>query len=396
MAELLGAMGNPHEELACVHIAGTNGKGSVASLLAAVSTATGRRTGLHTSPHLLRVNERLRIDGVPAQDSWLARRIARYRPVFDAVRPSFFEATTALAFLFFAERAVDVAIIETGLGGRLDATNVIHPALSVITSVDLDHTEVLGETVVEIAREKAGIIKTGVPVLTGAEGAACEVLSDIAKSCRAPFHKPCSAADSVSAMPDRLRLTARTAANAYPNLEVGLAGTHQAANAVLAIHAAEMLFADLAPPAVFDGLRCVKRLAGLRARLEVLETVPTTVLDVAHNPASLAAALDHMRTHYDGRLFVLFGAMRDKDISQMAAALAAAQARVAACDLDSARSVGAARLKTALQAQGVTVVYSGALADAWHHVLGAAHEPDAVLVAGSHLLAADVLRLVSL
>ena len=395
MSELLEAMGNPHRALACVHVAGTNGKGSVASLLAAIATASGRRAGLHTSPHLLRVNERLRIDGVPAPGSWLARTIARYRPLFDDVRPSFFEATTALAFLFFAERAVDVAVIETGLGGRLDATNVIQPALSIITSIDLDHTEVLGETVVDIAREKAGIIKAGVPVLSGAAGAANGVLFGIAASRNAPFHQPYAAADSVDSMPDRIRLTARTAANIYPDLEVGLAGTHQAANAVLAIHAAELLFADLVPRTVYDGLRYVTGLAGLRARLELLTLAPTTFLDVAHNPSSLAASLDHLQAHCRGRLFVLFGTMKDKDIERMAEALAAAGARVAACDLDSARSLDAADLRAALQAQGATVIHSGPVAEAWLHVCDAAHEPDAVLATGSHLLAAEVLPLVS-
>ncbi len=395
MSDLLHALGNPHQGLQCVHVAGTNGKGSTASLLAAISTSSGRRTGLHTSPHLLRVNERMRIDGVPAPDAWLARTITRYRPAFDAIGPTFFEATTALAFLFFAERAVDLAIIETGLGGRLDATNVIQPALSIVTSVDLDHMDILGGSVSEIAREKAGIIKAGVPVLVCAEGAASKVLFDVASDRNAPFHKPRCAVDSVDLMPDRISLTARTAANNYPDLEIGLAGRHQVANAVLSICAAELLFSDLVPQAVYDGLRHVARLSGLRARLELLLHEPTTVLDVAHNPSSLAAALDHMRTHCSGRLFVLFGAMMDKDIAQMAAALAAAQARVAACKPDSARSLGATDLKTALQAQGAEVVHCGSVADGWRHLCDAAQDEDAVLVAGSHQLAAEVLQRVS-
>ena len=156
MSSMMEALGHPHEAFESVHVAGTNGKGSTASLLAAISAASGRRTGLHTSPHLLRINERLRLNGEPAPDSWLAHAVDRCRPLFDDLRPTFFEATTALAFLYFAECQVDLAIIEVGLGGRLDATNVLVPTLSIITSISLDHTDLLGRSIERLPAKKEG------------------------------------------------------------------------------------------------------------------------------------------------------------------------------------------------------------------------------------------------
>src|SRR5690606_4396768 len=158
-----------HRAFPSVHVAGTNGKGSTASMIAAVGTAAGLRVGLHTSPHLFHVGERIRVDGVPAPEAWLAAAVARYRPAFEAVGPSFFEATVALSFRYFAGAGVDWVVAEVGLGGRLDATNVLAPAVSVVTSIGLDHTELLGESLAAIAREKAGIVKPATPVVTAAD-----------------------------------------------------------------------------------------------------------------------------------------------------------------------------------------------------------------------------------
>src|SRR5690606_30389522 len=168
MRALMEAMDLPHERFASVHVAGTNGKGSTASMTAAMATAAGWRVGLHTSPHLFDVAERLRLDGTPAPHAWIADAVARYRTDFARIEPSFFEATVALSFRYFADEGVDLAVVEVGLGGRLDATNVLTPRACGITTLGLDHTDLLGDTLEAIAREKAGIAKPGVPLLTSA------------------------------------------------------------------------------------------------------------------------------------------------------------------------------------------------------------------------------------
>ncbi len=164
--KLLALVGNPHRAYPIAHVAGTNGKGSTCSMLAAIGTAAGLRVGLQTSPHVFDVTERMRIDGVPARAAWLDRTVRILRRPIEQIGPSFFEATTALSFLYFAEHSVDLAVVEVGLGGRLDATNIVDPVVCGITAIGLDHVAILGSTLPAIAAEKAGIIKPGVPVFT--------------------------------------------------------------------------------------------------------------------------------------------------------------------------------------------------------------------------------------
>ena len=163
--QILDAMGNPHDRFRSIHVAGTNGKGSTASMIASIGSSLGLRIGLHTSPHLVRITERMRIDGAPAPDEWLDSAVDMYRDGILAAGASFFEATVALSFLFFAENEVDFAVVEVGMGGRLDATNVLMPEVCVVTRIGLDHTEYLGNTLSEIAREKAGIAKRDRPLV---------------------------------------------------------------------------------------------------------------------------------------------------------------------------------------------------------------------------------------
>ncbi|PSQ82100.1 MAG: dihydrofolate synthase, partial [Bacteroidetes bacterium QS_1_63_11] len=190
MRTLVDAMGNPHEALRVVHVAGTNGKGSTSALTAAIATAVGLRTGLPTSPHLTHVAQRMRVNGTPAPTDWLADTLDQHRALIERVQPSFFELTVALTFRYFAEQNVDLAVIEVGLGGRLDSTNVLHPALSVITHVDLDHTEMLGDTLGAIAREKAGIIKPQTPALSAVTKEEAQVaIAEVAAQNDAPLHR---------------------------------------------------------------------------------------------------------------------------------------------------------------------------------------------------------------
>ena len=396
MAVLLEAMGRPQEAFRSVHVAGTNGKGSTASLLAAILTAAGHRTGLHTSPHLFDLNERLRIDGVPAPWKWLASAVARYRNTFERIEPSFFEATVALSFLYFAENGVDWAVVEVGLGGRLDATNVLQPDLSVITSIGLDHTDLLGSTLAAIAREKAGIIKPEVPVLTSAaQPEAVRVIREVAAARTSALHHVHEEVEMLNcqSLLEGTTLSVQTPLRRYDDLFVGLAGAHQQTNAMLALRAAEIVLPDVLREAdVRHGLREVRYLAGLRGRLDVLSREPLVIADVAHNPDGLAAALAFTcaRMTQDGTIHALFGVMRDKALPEMARLLMEASAVVTPVPLAGDRAMPADELGTVLAEQGVRVATPARVADGLALFLRHARPSDALLITGSHLTVAQL------
>src|SRR5690606_11261169 len=248
---------------------------STASMTAAMATAAGWRVGLHTSPHLFDVAERLRLDGTPAPHAWIADAVARYRTDFARIEPSFFEATVALSFRYFADEGVDLAVVEVGLGGRLDATNVLTPRACGITTLGLDHTDLLGDTLEAIAREKAGIAKPGVPLLTSA--AQPEALAAIRETAEA-------AGATVEVVHDTVRveetpdgLTVHTPRRTYERLVLGLAGAHQIDNAKLAVRLAEIAVPGLSAEAARLGLAEVTHLSGLRGRGEVWSTHPRIV-----------------------------------------------------------------------------------------------------------------------
>lgn len=390
---LLAAMGNPHDAFECVHVAGTNGKGTMASLLASIATASGRRTGLHTSPHLATLRERMRIDGAPAPETWLHRAVTHHRAVFDATKATYFEATTALSFLYFAECSVDVAVVEVGLGGRLDATNILTPRLSVITTIALEHTDILGDTLQDIAREKGGITKPGVPLITGVgQPEILAILEGMANVQDAPLY-PTGVCIRTATTLQALTLSIETPVNRYPELTVPLAGVHQRTNVLLAVRAAEILFPDVCgnPAIVQEGLSAVRRHSGLRARLELVRTDPVVLLDVAHNPAALEAALAFAKTH-GACLFVILSVMADKNVPAMTRMLAAARAHTFACSLDSPRALPADHLASILHAGGASVSGHGALQDAMACVASQAAADDVCLIAGSHYLAAQALQ----
>lgn len=398
MQALMAAMGNPHEAIPSVHVAGTNGKGSTASLLAAIATASGRRVGLHTSPHLFHVTERMRLNGVPAPDAWLGDAVGRYRAVFDAIQPSFFEATTALSLLYFAEESADLAVVEVGLGGRLDATNVITPRLAIITTIGLEHTDLLGDTLAAIAREKAGIIKPGVPVLTAVtQPDALAAIRAVAEAQAAPLHQMHHEVEVYTTATSLAGLTlkARTPIRTYDNVQVGIPGLHQQMNASLALRAAELLFVDVQrdPTAIYTGLRGVRTLAGLRGRLEVLQPRPLIVADVGHNPDGLATALAFIQQHrptQQGRVYVIFGAMRDKDVVAMAQLLAEADATVLPVSAGGDRALPAADLADVLRRQGIALIEKASIAASWAWFMENTTEDDTLLITGSHQVVAQI------
>ena len=331
ITRLLTLVGDPQVRIPMIHVGGTNGKGSTCAMLAAILHAAGYRTGLYSSPHLLSFTERIRVDGEPIGEAEVVRLTAELSaacagqfaedpkappPEGQFPHPTFFELTTAMAFLHFLRRQVDVAVIEVGLGGRLDATNAIQPRVVLLTNVGFDHQEYLGTTLPEIAAEKAGIIKSSVPVLTAADGEVLEVFRRVAAERGAPLspvsesHRWRLRASDLSG----IALDVTGPAGHYARLAVPLAGQHQILNVVLAVAGAEALATQgfrIGESAIREGLAAVR----WPGRLQIVPGAPRLVLDGAHNPpgaAALAAFLLEQRSRL-GRLVVVFGVLGDKD-----------------------------------------------------------------------------------
>jgi dihydrofolate synthase/folylpolyglutamate synthase len=337
---LVALVGNPQDTLPAVHIGGTNGKGSTAAMLGAILQAAGYRTGLYTSPHLLSFTERIRLNGEPIGEADVTGLVAELKelcaahfaqapiPAPDARQlphPTFFELTTAMAFLHFARQRAAVAVIEVGLGGRFDATNVLVPQVSVITNVALDHQEYLGESIAAIASEKAGIIKAGVPVVTAASGEAYAVIARTADERGAPLvHAPHAyRVEQLSSTLSGHTFDLTGPHRRYVGLHLPLAGRHQVENALTALAAAEALEAGglhLGDSAIRSGLAHVR----WPGRLQVVGTRPRILVDGAHNPAGAAALAGFLRDHRATlhRLVLVFGVLRDKDWAAMLSALA--------------------------------------------------------------------------
>lgn len=317
---LSGAFGSPHEGLRCIHVAGTNGKGSTASTLAAVLQSAGLRTGLFTSPHLVDFRERIRVDGTMIPEEQVVGFIHRYRAMRLPPEPSFFELTTVMALEHFRRCGVDIAVVEAGLGGRLDSTNIISPDLCVITNISLDHTALLGSTPEAIAAEKAGIIKPGVPVVIGrADGAVREVFARKAAETGAPV---VFAQDSPAYTAMRRTDTSVTyLGTAWGDIDSQLTGDCQPENANTVFHALGLL-PPLSRRAVAGGFAHVCDLTGLTGRWTVLRRNPLLVCDTGHNPGGweyLAPRLSDMAGHRP--LNIVLGFVSDKDADSILAVL---------------------------------------------------------------------------
>jgi dihydrofolate synthase / folylpolyglutamate synthase len=389
---LLDALGNPQREFPSVHIAGTNGKGSTSSIIAAVLTAAGYKVGLYTSPHLVDFNERIRIGGRPISDASLIRYANLARPAVEACSATFFEATTAIAFRYFADRRVDIAVVETGLGGRLDATNTLTPLVSVITSIGKDHTEVLGSTIGKIAREKGGIIKPGVPCVLGRMPvAAKKILGKLAGANSSPVISVENIA--VDTIPDGT-LTVHMPGHRYTSLELSLKGDYQRDNAAAALAAIEQLKGtgfSIPEKAVRTGLRSVERLTGLRARLQVVGRRPMLICDVAHNPDAARVLADAIRTIAHTDVHLIFGVMKDKDFHPMIRSLGAVNPKFYAVEASIERSLPASALRDAIAVEGYEAASYATIEAALKAARKNAAPDDLILVTGSHYVVGEAI-----
>lgn len=310
--KLLEYLGNPQNKFKSIHIAGSNGKGSTASFTASILTEAGYKTGLYTSPHLVRFNERVRINGIEIPDLYITEFMNEMNSYIDKYSPTFFEITTALAFKYFAENNIDIGVIETGLGGRLDATNTITPLASIITTISLEHTNILGKTVEEIAKEKAGIIKQGVPLFAGQiDTKALKVIEESAMKTGSDLYKFSKFAqiknDSVNINYDGLN---------YNIYKTPLIGNHQLRNSALAAFSLYKTLNIKSPKIFSGGINKVIKNSGIQGRYEIYNEKPKVIFDASHNLEGIETFIEEFKKEsilYDNK-YLIYGAMNDKDI----------------------------------------------------------------------------------
>ena len=367
--ELCEVLGNPQEHFKSIHIAGTNGKGSVAHMLASVLRETGLKVGLYTSPHYKDFRERIRIDGEMISEEDVCAFVDTYKMDFERIEPSFFEMTVGLAFAHFNKEKVDLAILETGMGGRLDSTNVVTPILSVITNIGLDHTQFLGDTLVKIAEEKAGIIKNGVPVLIGErQGQIEETFKTIASELGAPLFF----------------------AEAAP---LGIHSGYQIKNEKTAISAVELLRDrgySISDKDLKTGLQYFAANTGFVGRWQLLSTNPTTICDAGHNEDGMREVLKLLEGGSHEQLHFVLGTVNDKDIGNILQMLPK-DATYYFCRADIPRALDEKELKEKASVFGLQGDSYESVDEALKFAQMKADVNDLVFVGGSSFVVAEVV-----
>lgn len=389
-------LGNPEKQFKSIHIGGTNGKGSTSHMLAAVLQTSGYKTGLYTSPHLYDFRERIKINGTVVSEEFVVSFVEQTQQLVDDIQPSFFEITVAMAFCYFAQQQVDIAVIEVGLGGRLDSTNIITPVASVITNIGWDHMNMLGDTLEQIATEKAGIIKSSIPVIIGEKTEeTSSVFEQIAGERKAPlyFAQEYFTINSFELKLAQLDVTVSDVVKRQDKRFItDLPGIYQTKNICTVLQTIEVLKENgfsITADAIRDGLQSVLQLTGLHGRWEVIKERPTVVLEVAHNEDGLRQMMAHIKALSFNKLHVIYGMVKDKEANKVLPLLPQ-KARYYFTQAHIPRALPAQELKE------VAVTYS-LHGDAYDHVNNAltaalqeANENDLIVVCGSIFLVAEV------
>ena len=399
---LAEALGNPERQFRSVHVAGTNGKGSSSHLLAAVLQAAGYKVGLYTSPHLRAFTERIRVNGQELSPAYLVEWVARWKGLFETVQPSFFEMCVALAFAYFAEQRVDIAIVEVGLGGRFDSTNIITPLVSLITNISFDHQALLGNTLTEIAGEKAGIIKPGVPVVVSQSQ---PEVADVFRREAATQLAHLVFADQIyhagfAAEPEpetglRPLVVTQHGRPYLPNAELGLPGDYQQFNlpGVLAtLDELRALGFRITEAAVRTGLRQVTQLTGLLGRWSLIGRRPLVVCDTGHNAAGLEMVVAQLRRLSYQCLHLVIGTVNDKDVASMLA-LMPSEGTYYFCAANIPRALPADELMELAAAIGLRGQAYNSVPAAVAAARAAATPEDVVFIGGSTFVVAEVEEL---
>jgi dihydrofolate synthase/folylpolyglutamate synthase len=388
---------NPQNKFRTVHVAGTNGKGSVSHMLAAIFQQAGYVTGLYTSPHLKDFRERIRKNGAMIGKNQVTGFISKIQPVCDKIHPSFFEITVAMAFSYFAESHVDMAIIETGLGGRLDSTNIILPELSVITNISYDHQNILGDSLSSIAREKAGIIKPGIPVVISQyQETVADLFREKAGSVNAPIYFANQAYEVTSCSEGTGTITI-TVQNQKGKQErryvLDLNSRYQSMNLLAALCSVDQLRDkgwQLSGEAVRSGLSQVKSLTGLMGRWDQIQTHPRVILDVGHNEAGIKEILRQLSQMKYGSLRIVLGTVSDKDTHRMLSALPK-EGQYYFCRAAIPRALDDLELLSMASAHGLCGRAYGAPAQALAAAKDESKDEDLILVCGSCFVVGELL-----
>ena len=394
---LLGHLGNPHRNFKSVHVAGTNGKGSCSHMLASIFQEAGYKTGLYTSPHLRDFRERIRINGEMIPEENVVDFIERNKEKFEKMELSFFEMTVGMAFDYFSNEKVDIAIVEVGMGGRLDSTNLITPELSVITNIGLDHVQFLGDTLEKIAGEKAGIIKEGIPVVIGeTQPETHQVFEDKAAAC----HSPIYFADQIFDC-DKVHIESMTQQeyDIWKNNElyleacqIPLMGNYQKKNLATVVCAADLLKDkfDLSDDDIRDGIANVIRNTHLMGRWQILNHDPLTIADTGHNVDGIREVVSQLSEMTYNKLHFVIGMVNDKDIDHVLQLLPHS-CEYYFCKADIPRGLDAKILAEKAFDLGLRGKVYNSVRDAYLSALNDAHFDDVVFIGGSNFIVAEVV-----
>lgn len=391
--------GHPHTQYATIHVGGTNGKGSVSHTLAAILQQCGYSVGLYTSPHLVDFRERIRVNGEMIPEDYVVNFVEKERAFFEPLSPSFFEVTTALAFKYFADKQIDIAVIEVGLGGRLDCTNIITPLVSVITNISFDHTQFLGDTLTKIASEKAGIIKSGIPVVIGESHEETRpVFEEKAKATGSNIIFADDHPEILKAEPivdGKMHYVTRH----WGELDGDLGGTYQKKNlntvfATLKVLSAKGVFASCAQPfieIVSKALKNVCSLTGLTGRWQVINTLPYTVCDTGHNVGGWTYLSQQIAQVACQKKHIIFGMVDDKDVNHVLEMLPK-DACYYFTQADNKRAIQGKIVKELAARHGLTGECYPTVTEAYKAAKTAATSDDFIFIGGSSYLVGDFLK----
>lgn len=385
-------LGNPHRKFRTIHVAGTNGKGSTSHTLAAILQESGYKVGLYTSPHLIDFRERMRVNGTPASKEYVTDFVEKHRAFFEPLQPSFFELTTAMAFNYFAEQNVDVAVIEVGLGGRLDCTNIITPELCIITNISPDHTQFLGNTLQEIASEKAGIIKNGIPVVIGETTIETkEVFARKAKESNAPITFAEEEALLTSATP--MENGYRYSSTVFGEFCGELGGDYQQKNTNTLLSAINILRGKgftITEESLRKGFTNVCKLTGLMGRWQKIQDSPRVVCDAGHNIGGIKYITEQLSRVDCRQLRIVFGMVNDKDITSVLKMMPK-NAEYYFTQASIKRAMPADNLKNMAERFGLMGNSHPNVKEALKAALSDSSDDDFIFVGGSCFIVADLL-----
>jgi dihydrofolate synthase/folylpolyglutamate synthase len=389
-------LNNPEQKFRSVHVAGTNGKGSTSHMLASVLQSSGLKVGLYTSPHLKDFRERIRINGTMISREYVTDFVARYKNDFEKIKPSFFEMTVGLAFDYFAAEQVDIAVVEVGLGGRLDSTNVLIPLVSVITNISFDHVALLGDTIEKIAAEKAGIIKPDIPIVIGeTQDGAKSVFEKTARERNAPIHFADKIFEAISIntnMPGR-SFEIKKNGKEIMTLSCGLLGNYQRKNiatVLCTIEELRKLNFEISNGDIWNGIANVVRDTGLLGRWQVLSYQPLVIADTGHNEAGIKEVLAQIATTQHDHLHFVLGMVGDKDISKILTMLPQ-NASYYFCKAGIPRAMDATELCELGKKNGLKGKVYSSVKVALKAAKKAAKQGDLVFVGGSTFTVAEVV-----